>query len=248
MGRTRRVALIADTKVHLGPDLARILAHRGHDLVIGEPTRGLADELAKAGAAVEVVEDVADLSLETSVPRLVEAALARFGRIDSACIRTGALRAGAFLEATVEDLRELTSLNLESVFHALQALLPPMLEARQGQIVIVTSASGARPTPMAPLYSATRAAANMLVKNVALSVADSGVTINSLGTNFLDYPGFIKLTGASDPEVRRHFENQVPMKRLGQPEEVAHFCASLLDGQSRFQTGQFFSLSGGWSD
>jgi 3-oxoacyl-[acyl-carrier protein] reductase len=127
-------------------------------------------------------------------------------------------------------------------------LLPPMLEAGRGQIVIVTSATGAKPSPKLPLYSATRAAANMLVKNVALAVAGSGVTINAIGTNFLDYPWFRAASGADDPEARKRIEKSVPLGRLGKPEEVAHFCATLLDGRSCFQTGQFFSLSGGWSD
>lgn len=182
---TKRVALITDTRMHVGPDLARELAARDHDLVIGEPLDGLAEELERAGANVEVVNDVADLADPASMERLVEAALSRFGRLDAACIRTGLARimTGTFLDATIEELRSVTEGNLESTFHALQALLPPMLEARSGQIVIVTSAAGVRPSPMAPLYSATRAAANMLVKNVAHTVADQGVTVNAIGTS-----------------------------------------------------------------
>ena len=123
-----------------------------------------------------------------------------------------------------------------------------MLEAGHGQIVIVTSATGVKPSPLVPLYSATRAAANMLVKNVALEVAGRGVTVNAVGTNYLDYPWFREATGASDPHVRKAIEENIPLRRLGKPEEIAHFCAALLDGRCAFQTGQFFSLSGGWSD
>ena len=247
---SRRVALITDTKLHLGPDLARELARRSHDLVIGEPQQGLADELNALGCAVEVVEGVADLGDPSSVTRLVEAALTRFGKIDAACIRTGnnPVLTGDFLDSSLEQLRLVTKGNVESTFHALHALLPPMLEAGRGQIVIVTSATGAKPSPKLPLYSATRAAANMLVKNVALAVAGSGVTINAIGTNFLDYPWFRAASGADDPEVRKQIEKSVPLGRQGKPDEVAHFCAALLDGRSCFQTGQFFSLSGGWSD
>ena len=246
----RRVALVTDTEMHLGPDLARELARRDHDLVVGQPAEGLVPELRALGAEVEAVPElsVTDLQRPEAVRTLVDTALARFGRIDAACIRTGAIRVGGFLDATLEDLHACVGLNIESVFHALQQLLPPMLAAGAGQIVIVTSASGAKPTPVAPLYSATRAAANMLVRNVALAVADRGVCINAVGTNFLDYPGFIEASGAADPDVRRLFEAQVPMQRLGQPDEAAHFCAGLLDGRSRFQTGQFFSISGGWSE
>jgi NAD(P)-dependent dehydrogenase (short-subunit alcohol dehydrogenase family) len=247
---SRRVAIITDTKMHVGPDLARELVQKEHDLVIGEPADGLADELREMGGTIEVVTGVADLTNPLSVRRLVDTALTRFGRLDAACIRTGIhpILTGNFLDSTVEELRLVTQANLESTFYALHALLPPMLKAGQGQIVIVTSATGAKPAPKLPLYSATRAAANMLVKNVALEVADRGVTVNAIGTNFLDYPWFREAQGADDPKVRKAIEERVPLKRLGRPEEVAHFCATLLDGRSAFQTGQFFSVSGGWSD
>ena len=73
------------------------------------------------------------------------------------------------------------------------------------------------------------------------------MTVNAVGTNFMDFPGFLKATGADDPERRKKIEAQVPMHRLGTMEELAEFTAVLLDGRSRFQTGQFFSFSGGWS-
>ncbi len=243
----RRVALVTDTNMHLGPDLALELARRDHDLVVGQPADGLIENLEATGASVLAVDGVADLSEPTSIATLVEAALQRFGRIDAACVRTGTIMAGPVLEATTEQLRSQVADNLESVLHVIQAVLPPMLEAGSGQVVIVTSATGEKPAPGAPLYSATRAAANMLIRSTALSVADSGVTLNAIGTNFLDYPNFRAATGSDDPAVRSRYESRVPMKRLGQPEEVAHFCAALLDGTSRFQTGQFFSLSGGWN-
>ena len=245
---SRRVAIITDANAHLGPDLARKLAARDHDLVLGDPLPGLADELSQTGVSVEVVEGVEDLAQPEAVCRLVDSAQHRFGRLDAACIRTGRIIGGTFLEASIEDLHELVALNLASVFHALKALLPPMQEAGGGQIVMVTSAAGVRAVPNAALYSATRAGANMMIKNAALAVAGDGVTVNALGTSHLDYPGFIQATGAGDPAVRKQIEAAVPMGRLGTTAEVAHFCASLLDGGNRFQTGQFFSLSGGWSD
>ncbi|MBT6274163.1 MAG: SDR family oxidoreductase [Chromatiales bacterium] len=245
---SRRVAIITDANMHLGPDLARILASRQHDLVLGEPAPGLAEELVAQGAQVESVRGVADLSVPSSIATLMAAAIARFGRIDAACVRTGKIVGGDFLDATIDDFHTLVTHNLEAVFHVLKALLPHMEQAGTGQVVIVTSATGARAQPNSALYSTTRAAANMLVKNAALSVAKHGVTVNAIGTNYLDYPGFRGASGADDPDVRRAIEARVPIGRLGQPHEVAHFCASLLDGVNYFQTGQFFSLSGGWSD
>ena len=245
---SRRIALISDANVHVGPDLARVLAARGHDLVLGDPADGLVTELGEAGTAVETVTGVDDLADPAAIARLLQAARDRFGRVDAACLRTGRIIGGPLSKASLDDLHALSRHNIEAVFHILQAVVPVMLAQGGGQIVIVTSATGAKPAPQAALYSATRAAANMLVKNAALEVASKGVTINAVGTNFLDYPGFIAANGAADPEIRARLERRVPIGRLGTTTEVAHFCAALLDGHNRFQTGQFFSLSGGWSD
>jgi len=244
---TRRVALVTDASMHLGPDLARELAGRGHDLVIGEPADGLVAELEALGASVETVSEVEDLSEPGSIQMVVRKGLERFGRIDSACVRTGKIEVGPTLGATMETFNSQVAHNLAAVLHAIQAILPPMLEQGSGQVVIVTSGTGDRPALAAPLYSATRAAANMLVRATALDIADSGVTLNAVGTNYLDYPKFREAIGADDPAIREAIERQIPMRRLGQPEEVAHFVAALLDGKSNFQTGQFFALSGGWN-
>jgi 3-oxoacyl-[acyl-carrier protein] reductase len=84
---------------------------------------------------------------------------------------------------------------------------------------------------------------------VAAEHARDNVQVNAVGTNFMDFPEFIKANGLEgNPERRAKVEAAVPMKRLGRMDEFANFCAVLLDGTSRFQTGQFFSYSGGWSD
>jgi NAD(P)-dependent dehydrogenase (short-subunit alcohol dehydrogenase family) len=80
----RRVAIVGNADLYAGPALARALAGRGHDLVLGDPADELVDELAAAGAAVEAVRGVADLSDPAAAPALVDAALARFGHIDAA--------------------------------------------------------------------------------------------------------------------------------------------------------------------
>ena len=123
-----------------------------------------------------------------------------------------------------------------------------MVAQSSGQVVVFTSATGARPEPMVSLYAATRAGANALVRAVGLEHAPDGVTVNAIGTNYMDFPGFLRATGAdTDPDRRAAIEAQVPMRRLGTLDELAEFTAVLLDGRSRFQTGQFFSFSGGWS-
>ncbi len=243
----RRVALVANADFYVGPPLARLLAARGHDLVVGDPEAGLVDELEALGAVVEVVTGVKDLSDPAASEQLVAAGLERFGRIDSAAAFSGRVVTGRFLQSSIEDLRLVVSGCLEAPYHFLKAVVPPMVERGDGQVLIVTSASGARPTPGAPLYSSARAAANHLVRNVADEVARNNVQVNALGTNFMDFPEFLRATGGTDPEIRAKIEAAVPMHRLGTVEECAAMCAVFVDGTSRFTTGQFVAYAGGWA-
>lgn len=255
---SRPVALITMANGYVGPALARTLASRGFDLVLqGAPQTGnmagiemslgdLVPQLESIGASVHTVTDI-DLTTADGNHALVASALDRFGRIDSACLVTGVIVVGKFLDMTVEQWERIKRTNLDMVFHGLQAVLPPMVEAMSGQVVVFTSATGARPEPMVSIYGGTRAGANGIVRAVGLEHAADGVQVNAIGTNYMDFPGFLTATGADDPDRRRRIEAQVPMKKLGTMEELASFTSVLLDGTNRFQTGQFFSFSGGWS-
>ena len=161
-GSERRVALVGDASFYVGPPLARFLAARGHDLVLGDPGPGFADELRDLGVDVETVDGVRNLSDPESARRLVTAGLARFGRIDAAAAFSGRVITGRFLSSTLDDLHAVVRGCLEAPFHFLQAVLPSMIERGDGQVLVITSAAGARPTPGAPLYSAARAGATML--------------------------------------------------------------------------------------
>lgn len=244
---TRRIAIVSDAAGYVGPDLARLLAERGHDLVVGDPADGLVDELAALGAAVEVVLGVRNLAEPASAERLLAAALDRFGRVDAAVAFTGAIVVGRFLKSSVDDLRSVLVGCVESPYQFLRTIVPAMVAQGGGQVLVFTSAAGARPTPGAPLYSSARAAANHLVRNVAAEVVASGVQVNAIGTNFMDFPEFLRANRAEDAEGRARVEAQVPMGRLGTLDELAHFSMAFLDGSSRFVTGQFVPFAGGWA-
>lgn len=243
---THRVALIADGSFFVGPALARVLATRGHNIAIANPEEGLVAELEALGATVAVIDASRDLADPTAAPALVAGALEQFGRIDAACAFSGQIVIGRFTDSTVDDLHTVMRGCIEAPYQFLRAVVPAMVAAGSGQVLLLTSASGARSTPGAPLYSSARAAANMLVKNVAGEVARTGVQVNALGTNFMDFPEFRRANGADDPEVRAKIEAKVPMRRLGTLEECASFCAAFLDGTSQFTTGQFVGYAGGW--
>jgi NAD(P)-dependent dehydrogenase (short-subunit alcohol dehydrogenase family) len=243
----RRVALVNDASGYVGPALARELAGRGHDLVLGSPSDELVAELHDLGAAVEAVDGARNLAKAESAPRLVDAALGRFGRLDAAAAFSGQIIPGNFMDSSVEDLHRLVEGCIEAPYRFLKAVAAPMVEQGGGQIVMITSAAGARPTRGAALYSSVRAGATMMAKNLAGEVASKGVQVNALGTNFMDFPEFLAATGANDPEVRKLVESKVPMRRLGTMEEFAAFTMAFMDGSSGFTTGQFVAYAGGWA-
>ncbi len=242
----RRVALLNEAGGYVGPALAREWARRGHDLVLGNPAEGLVAELEALGATVVTVDGVRNLAHPEAAPALVAAALDRFGRIDAAAAFTGQIIGGRFTKSKLEDLQKLVVGCLEAPYHFLKAVTAPMIEQGSGQICLITSAAGARPTPGAPLYSAVRAGATMLAKNVAMEIASSGVQVNAVGTNFMDFPEFHEAAGTNDPAVRAAYETQIPLGRFGTMEEFAAFSMAFLDGSSGFTTGQFVGYAGGW--
>jgi 3-oxoacyl-[acyl-carrier protein] reductase len=243
----RRVAIVSDASFYVGPDVCRLLAERGHDLVVGDPADGLVAELEVAGAAVEVVTGVRDLAEGDAAQRLVDAATRRFGRVDSATAFTGRIVVGRFLRSSLDDLRTVLIGCVVAPYNFLRAVVPVMIEQGGGQVLVFTSAAGARPTPGAPLYSAARAGANHLVRNVAAEVAGTNVQVNAIGTNFMDFPEFLAANRVTDEESRARVEAMVPMGRLGTLDELAHFAMPFVDGTSRFTTGQFVAFAGGWA-
>jgi 3-oxoacyl-[acyl-carrier protein] reductase len=242
-----RVTVINDGRFYAGPPLARFLAERNHDVVIGDAPDELMQQLHSTGVKALNVQGVNSRGNTQGFQQLVSAAMENFGRIDSASMFSGQIITGSILKSTREDLDALYEGCLVLPYEFLKAVLPVMKEQQSGQVLIITSASGSRPTPGAPLYSSMRAGASMLARNAASEMAKFSVQVNAVGTNFMDFPEFLRASGATDPEVRKKVESQVPLNRLGTLEEFASFCMPYLDGTSRFATGQFVSFSGGWS-
>ena len=245
--QSRRVAIINDGSFYVGPPLARMLASRGHDIVIGDPQDGLLQELRDLGATAVGVTGVRNLVDPEASQKLVHAALDVFGRIDSAAVSSGRVVTGRLLGSSREELDKLYEGCVVSPYNFLMAVAPTMVQQGSGQLLIISSATASRPSPGAPLYSSMRAAAAMLAKNAATEFARNNVSVNGIGTNFMDFPEFLRASGAENPEIRKKVESQVPLQRLGQLDEFASFCMPYLDGTATFATGQFVSFSGGWS-
>jgi len=248
---SKRVAIIADAVEHIGPDLAIKLAEKDHNLVLGGAAEGLVEQLQALGAEVEVVSEAANgklLSKPEAIQALVDAAQSRFGGFNSAFIRPTVHIAGDILTATAEDMQQAFEGNMMASFYALQTLTKSLIaQENGGQILIGSSGTGAKAYPAALAYCSTKAGAIMMIKAAALSAAPHGISINAIGTMALNYPGFLDNTGCNNPEILKKVLTTIPQGRLGETEECAHFAASLLDGESNFMSGEFLSLSGGWT-
>jgi len=245
----KRVCILFDSWNHMMPALAREMVRRNHDLVLGDARdKELVEELRQLGAKVEVVEDTEDQTKPETFQKLVDRAKEAFGGFDCACIRTGTHVNASVLTAKEKDLDTVIEGNLKTVYDALRAVLPPLVEQGSGQVVINTSAGALRPQPEVALYCATRAAANSLVHATALEVAPNGVTLNATGTYGMAYPSFLHMVGADkDPAKAKAVGDAMPIKRLIQPEDAASFVATLIDGTATGMTGQFIPIDGGWS-
>jgi 3-oxoacyl-[acyl-carrier protein] reductase len=173
----------------------------------------------------------------------------KFGGFDSAFIRT-ALHApgGDIFHTNAKGMFQHYQQNYLAVMYALQAVLPPLMKAGAGQVVVQTSATSEKPQPTMMAYSTMRAAAAMLVRCAAMTAAPKGVCVNAVGTNFMNYPGFREAAGAEDPKVYQKILDTIPMGRLGETEEAAHFTMALLDGYNMYTTGNFFPIAGGFNN
>jgi 3-oxoacyl-[acyl-carrier protein] reductase len=246
----KRVIIINDALLQIGPPLARNFAKAGYNLVIAQPAEGLVEECEGHGAKVIVVPGIEqhgpnDERRPDSTQKLVDAAMNEFGGFDSAYIRTAQHMPGDVLKITAEDMQLLYEGNFLAVVYALQSLMPPLMDKGAGQILILTSASSEQGLTDFIGYTAMRAAANTLIQGAAMTAAPKGVCINAFGTNFLNYPDAVNSYGG--PDKMAAVASNIPVGRFGEPEEMAHMAMPLLDGHNMFTTGQSIMIAGGYN-
>ncbi len=251
----KRVAIVTDTQLNIGPYLAQEFARQGYGLVIADVQKGLEQKLKDLGAHKVVVvpgleqEGPNNEGVPGAIQKVVDAAMNEFGGYDSAFIRTAWHGGKNILEETPENMKLSYEQNCLAVMYALQAVLPPLTKAGGGQVVVQTSATGEKPHPGLVSYSVMRAAANMMCRCAALTVASKNVCVNAVGTNFMNYPGFKHTLGADkDPKIMEALLEEIPIGRLGETAEAAHFTLGLLDGHNMYSTGNFYTVAGGFNN
>lgn len=255
LGLTDKVALVAASSRGLGRAVAEELAREGARLVLcarGEAAlRDTAAAIRGTGAVVEAV--AADVSRPVDVARVVEAGLAAFGRIDILVTNGGGPPAGPFESHDAEAWHEAVRQNLDSVVELTRAALPGMKARRWGRIINVTSIAVKQPVDNLILSNSVRAAVTGFARTLANEVAPFGITVNNV------MPGYTRtqrvedlaarnatLRGTSPETETATWEGQIPMRRLGRPEELAAMVAFLASERASYTTGASIPVDGGW--
>jgi 3-oxoacyl-[acyl-carrier protein] reductase len=256
LGIGGKVAIVAAASRGLGRAIARELASEGATLMLC--ARG-ADALEKARDSIQsatgmsVSAVVADLSTLDGIERVTDAAFATFGRVDILVTNAGGPPAGVFETHEWDAWERAVNLTLRSVVELTRAVLPGMRERKWGRIVNVTSIAVKQPVDNLMLSNSVRSAVTGFARTLANEVATSGITVNNVLPGYTRTERVEELADAtaSKEGVKREniiarFEDQIPMDRLGEPEELAALVAFLASDRASYITGQSIAVDGGW--
>ena len=250
------MALVAAASRGLGRATAMELAREGADLVIC--ARGANDlEASRAAIAnatgVQVRAIAADLSRRADIDRVTSEALSAFGRVDVLITNAGGPPAGPFEKFEWDDWERTVNLTLRSAVELTRAVLPGMRERRWGRVINVTSITVKQPVDNLILSNSVRSAVTGFARTLANEVATEGITVNCIIPGYTRTERVDQLAtanaakeGVTREEVLARFEREIPMHRLGEPEEFAALAAFLASERASYITGQSIVVDGGW--
>ena len=256
LGLKGRAALVCGASQGLGQAIAHALAREGARVAINsrsaEKLTRVRDALvAETGAEVAIAPG--DLSSPEGVKAAVEAARDAFGEIHVLVTNTGGPPSGPFESHPPEVWSHAIAQNLESVVNLVRAVLPEMKERKWGRIVNVTSISVKQPVAGLILSNSLRAAVTGFAKTVANEAAPFNVTVNNVLPGYTRTERLVDLgtaaaarTGSTLEEVYGGWTKEIPMGRLGEPDELAALTAFLCSEQAGYITGQSVAVDGGW--
>ena len=189
---------------------------------------------------------IADVADRAQIDAALAAVRERFGPATILVNAAGMDGFKRFHDLTWERWRHVINVNLDSVFHCTQAVLPDMIEAGWGRIVNISSSSAQSGQPFMTHYVAAKSAVNGLTKALALEYGPYGITVNAIPPGFIDTPMLRKsesrqLIGGT---VEEHIA-RTPMRRVGQPEDIAAAAAFLISEEAGYITGQILGVNGG---
>jgi 3-oxoacyl-[acyl-carrier protein] reductase len=256
LGLAGRVAVIGGSSRGLGHAAARELAAEGCAVVICSRD-GDALEAARTSivhdTGADVLAVVANLSEADGVQAVTEAAIDTFGHVDVLVTNTGGPPAGPFESHSADVWRAAVAQNLESVVNLTRAVLPSMKERQWGRIVNITSIAVKQPVDGLILSNAVRAAVTGFARTLANEVAPAGITVNNVLPGYTRTERLVHLAehnaqakGTDVAGAYAAWESEIPMARLGEPDELAALIAFLASTRAAYITGQSIAVDGGW--
>jgi 3-oxoacyl-[acyl-carrier protein] reductase len=238
LGLKDRVAVVAASSKGLGKAVALGLAAEGAKLAIC--ARG-EEELRRTAAEIptEVLAQAVDVTVESQVREFIEATVRKFGRVDICVTNAGGPPAKKFADTTVADWRSAVDLNFMSTLYFAQAVLPRMKEHRWGRLIAISSVAVLQPVDGLILSNAARSGVRGLVKSLSNEYAPFNVLVNNV------CPGYTATERLKKLDV--HPEVQIPLGRVGTPEEFANLVVFLASERASYITGVSIPVDGGWT-
>lgn len=256
LGLKDRVAVVAASSQGLGKAVALGLAREGAKLAICSRNAGTLKQAAeeiRREAGTEVLARATDVTLESEVRALVAEALERYGRVDICVTNAGGPPSKPFAETTVKDWRNAIDLNLVSAIYFAREVLPRMREQNWGRLITITSVTVKQPVEGLILSNAVRTAVAGLVKSLSNEYARYNVLVNNVCPGYTLTARLDELStrlaaggGVAPEEIRKRWTDQVPMGRLGRPEELANLVVFLASERASYITGESIAVDGGF--
>lgn len=239
-----RIALVTGAARGIGRAIALELAGPGmliyiNDVALGEDADHTRQQVEARGAQARVTEfNVADSgAVQEALDRLIQES----GRLDILVNNAGITRDNLIVRMKEADWDQVLAVNLKGAYNCIRAATKPMLKQRYGRIINISSVVGVMGNPGQANYVASKAGLIGLTKAVARELGSRNITVNAVA------PGFIQteMTEALPQKTREEMLAQIPLRRFGTPEEVAHAVAFLASDAAAYLTGQVIHVNGG---